>query len=46
MNGFSDDGYIIDQDYFDEYEYRTMQASINGCGWIAAYNIRHFLATA
>ena len=43
MNGFSDDGYIIDQDYFDEYEYRTMQASINGCGWIAAYNIRHYL---
>ena len=43
MNGFSSDGYIIDQDYFDEYEYRTMQASINGCGWIAAYNIRHFL---
>ena len=43
MNGFSDDGYIIDQDYFDEYEYRTMQASINGCGWIAVYNIRHFL---
>ena len=44
MNGFSDDGYIIDQDYFDEYEYRTMQASINGCGWIAAYNIRHYLS--
>ena len=43
MNGFSSDGYIIDQDYFDEYEYRTMQASINGCGWIAAYNIRHYL---
>ena len=43
MNGFSPDGYIIDQDYFDEYEYRTMHASINGCGWIAAYNIRHFL---
>ena len=43
MNGFSSDGYIIDQDYFDEYEYRTMSASINGCGWIAAYNIRHFL---
>ena len=43
MNGFSDDGYIIDQDYFDEYEYRTMTANINGCGWIAAYNIRHFL---
>ena len=43
MNGFSPDGYSIDQDYFDEYEYRTMHASINGCGWIAAYNIRHFL---
>ena len=43
MNGFSPDGYIIDQDYFDEYEYRTMHANINGCGWIAAYNIRHFL---
>ncbi len=43
MNGFSSDGYIIDQNYFDEYEYRTMSASINGCGWIAAYNIRHFL---
>ena len=41
--GFSPDGYITDQDFFDEYEYRTMQASINGCGWIAAYNIRHFL---
>ena len=43
MNGFSSDGYIIDQDYFDEYEYRTLSANINGCGWIAAYNIRHFL---
>ena len=43
MNGFSSEGYIIDQDYFDEYEYRTMHASINGCGWIAAYNIRHYL---
>ena len=43
MNGFSEDGYIIDQDYFDEYEYRTMTANVNGCGWIAAYNIRHYL---
>ena len=43
MNGFSPDGYIIDQDYFDGYRYRTMPASDNGCGWIAAYNIRHFL---
>ncbi|MBQ9686034.1 MAG: hypothetical protein IJV41_05710 [Oscillospiraceae bacterium] len=43
MNGFSPDGYIIDQDYFDAYEYRTIPASDNGCGWIAAYNIRHYL---
>ena len=43
MNGFSEDGYIIDQDFFDGYEYRTMTANINGCGWIAAYNIRHYL---
>lgn len=41
--GFSADGYIIDQDCFHEYRYRTMRADINSCGWIAAYNIRHFL---
>ena len=40
---FSEDGYIIDQDCFHEYRYRTMRADINSCGWIAAYNIRHFL---
>ena len=45
MDGFSSDGYIIDQDYFDEYEYRTIPASHNGCGWIAAYNILHFLGS-
>ncbi len=43
MDGFSDDGYIIDQDCFGAYEYRTIQASRNGCGWIAVYNILHFL---
>jgi hypothetical protein len=41
--GFSEDGYIIDQDCFHEYRYRTMRADINSCGWIAAYNLRHFL---
>lgn len=40
---FSEDGYIVDQDCFHEYRYRTMRADINSCGWIAAYNIRHFL---
>ncbi len=43
MNGYSQDGYIIDQDFFDEYEYRTLHASINGCGCIAAFNIRRYL---
>ena len=43
MNGFSPDGYIVDQDYFGDYEHRTIPASHNGCGWIAAYNIRHYL---
>ena len=41
--GFSPDGYIIDQDCFFDIRYRTMPASINGCGWIAAYNLRKFL---
>ena len=43
MNGFSPDGYIVDQDYFGDYEYRTIRASRNGCGPIAVYNIRHAL---
>ncbi len=43
MDGFSPDGYIIDQDYFGACEYRGIPASRNGCGWIAAYNLRHFL---
>ena len=38
--GFSADGYIIDQDCFHTLRYRTMPADINGCGWIAAYNLR------
>lgn len=37
--GFSSDGYIIDQDYFTAYPYRTMTSDVNGCGWIAAYNL-------
>ena len=42
-NGFSPDGFITDQDCFEDYENRTIPASDNGCGWIAAYNIRHAL---
>ena len=41
--GFSPDGYIRDQDCFSGVRYRTMPASINGCGWIAAYNLLHAL---
>ena len=41
--GFSADGCIIDQDCFHTLRYRTMPADINGCGWIAAYNLRRFL---
>ena len=43
MDGFSPDGFITDQDCFEDYRYRTMQASINGCGPIAVYNILRFL---
>ena len=43
MNGFSNDNYIIDQDYFGEYLYRTIKSSRNGCGWIAMYNLKHYL---
>ena len=41
--GISADGYITDQDCFSSVRYRTMRADINGCGWIAAYNLRHAL---
>ena len=41
--GFAPDGYIIDQDCFSLFEYRTIPANLNGCGWIAAYNLRKAL---
>lgn len=43
MDGFSGDGYIIDQNRFGDYPYRRMTSDINGCGWIAAYNLLHGL---
>ncbi len=42
-DGMTVDGYIADQDCFCTVRYRTMRADINGCGFIAAYNLRHFL---
>ena len=41
--GFSEDGYITNQDCFHSVRYRTMPSDINGCGWVAAYNLRHYL---
>ncbi len=41
---FSDDGYIIDQDLFTDCIYRTCTSDYNGCGWIAAYNLRHAMS--
>ena len=39
QSGFSADGYIIDQNCFHDYPYRTIRSDCNGCGWIAAYNL-------
>ena len=44
--GFSPDGFITDQDCFSGVRYRTMSADNNGCGFIAAYNLRHALGHA
>ena len=39
--GFSADGYITDQDCLAAYRYRGMSSDINGCGWVAAYDLLH-----
>lgn len=41
--GFTADGYILDQDCFENYIYRGISSAINGCGWIAAYDFLHGL---
>jgi hypothetical protein len=41
MDGFSADGYIIDQNHLTDYPYRGMTSNVNGCGWVAAYDLRH-----
>ena len=43
MQGFSADGYIMDQDMLTDYEYRTIRADINGCGPVAVFNLCHAL---
>ena len=44
--GFSSDGFITDQDCFSSVRYRTIPASDNGCGFIAAFNLRRALGQA
>ena len=39
MSAWTADGYIMDQDALEGYEYRTIDASRNGCGPIAVYNV-------
>ena len=39
MRGFSRDGYIVDQNCFGDFRYRGMTSDVNGCGWVAAYNL-------
>ena len=40
---YSADGYIVDQARLTTVKYGVMTSDINGCGWIAAYNLlKHF----
>lgn len=41
---FSSDGYIIDQSRFRDIKYGVYPSSVNGCGWMAAFNILHSLS--
>ena len=41
---FSSDGYIIDQSALKNIKYGVYPSSINGCGWVAAYNILHSMS--
>ncbi len=41
--GFTEDGYICDQEQLTDFPYRTVTTDYNGCGWIACYNLRRFL---
>ena len=40
-NGFSGDGYIIDQSRLGNYQYGRYTSDFNGCGWMAVYNMLH-----
>ncbi|MBE6989965.1 MAG: hypothetical protein E7426_04380 [Ruminococcaceae bacterium] len=38
--GWSDDGYIVNQDCFSAYTYRAIPASYNSCGCVAVFDLR------
>jgi len=40
--GWTGDGFIKDQDALSRYTYRTIPASENGCGPVAAFDLRRF----
>ena len=40
---YSPDGYIVDQAQVTDIRYGALMSDINGCGWIAAFNLlKHF----
>lgn len=43
LEGMSSDGYITCQNFFGAFPYRTVTSDRNGCGWIAAFNLRRAL---
>lgn len=40
--GYTEDGYIRDQDCFSRETYRTIPACVNCCGCVAVFNLRRF----
>ena len=40
-DSLSQDGYIINQDKLTEIPYGSHMSNLNGCGWIAVYNLFH-----
>lgn len=41
--GTSADGFIQSQEELDHLMYGVYPSSRNGCGWVAAYNVQHYL---
>ena len=43
QQALSKDGYIINQNYTDNIPYGNNVSDYNGCGWIACFNLCHYL---